>query len=76
LADITSLLNQVGGGQGAVVDPTLVDVKSQFWLGNTEIHLGRGIFVSSTLIQRSQNPLPSGNYTQIIWSRTGKMAAD
>lgn len=76
LADITSLLNQISGGQSISVDPALVDVKSQFWLGNTEIHLGRGIFLGSALIQRSLNPLPNGNYTQIIWSRAGKMAAD
>jgi general secretion pathway protein K len=76
LDEITTLLNSVGGGQGATIDAGLVDVKSQFWLANTEIRLGRGIFVSSALIQRSPTPLPGGNYTQVIWSQTGKLAAD
>jgi len=76
LDEIAALLNKVGGGQGATIDAGLVDVKSQFWLANTEIRLGRGIFVSSALIQRSITVLPEGNYTQVMWSRTGKMAID
>ena len=74
--EITGLLNKVGGAQGVAIDAGLVGVKSQFWLANTEIRLGRGIFVSSALIQRSPTALPGGNFTQVIWSRTGKMAAD
>ena len=74
--EITGLLNKIGGAQGVAIDPGLIDVKSQFWLANTEIRLGRGIFVSSALIQRSPTALPGGNYTQVIWSRTGKIAAD
>jgi len=76
LDEVTGLLNKVGGGQGATIDPGIVDVKSQFWLANSEIRLGRGIFVNSSLIQRSPTALPGGNVTQVIWSRTGKMAAD
>ena len=74
--EITGLLNKIGGAQGVAIDAGLIDVKSQFWLANTEIRLGRGIFVSSALIQRSPTALPGGNYTQVIWSRTGKIAAD
>ncbi|MBU3641345.1 type II secretion system minor pseudopilin GspK [Polynucleobacter sp. Fuers-14] len=76
LDEVTSLINKVGSGAGLAIDPALVDVKSQYWVGRTEIHLGRGIFVSSALIQRSPTPLPNGNLTQVIWSKTGKMAAD
>lgn len=76
LDEITGLLNKVGGGQGATIDAGLVDVKAQYWLANSEIRLGRGIFVSSALIQRSPTALPGGNFTQVIWSRTGRMTAD
>lgn len=76
LDEITGLLNKMGLGQGVTIDPTLVDVRSQFWLGRTEIRLGRGIFTSYALIQRSQTPLPSGNLTRVIWSRTGKTAIE
>jgi general secretion pathway protein K len=76
LDEITGLLNKMGLAQGVTIDAALVDVRSQFWLGRTEIRLGRGIFVSSALIQRSQTPLPSGNLTQVIWSRTGKTAIE
>jgi len=74
--EITALLNKTGGGAGVSIDASLVDVRSQFWLARSEIRLGRGIFNSSALIQRSQTPLPSGNFTQVIWSRTGKIAAE
>lgn len=76
LDEVTTLLNKVAGGQGTKIDAGMVDIKSQFWLANSEIRLGRGIFVGSTLIQRSPTALPGGNYTQVIWSRAGKMAAD
>jgi len=76
LDEITALLNKVGGAQGVTIDPVVIGVKSQFWLANTEIRLGGGIFVSSTLIQRSPTALTDGNFTQVIWSRTGKMFAD
>jgi general secretion pathway protein K len=74
--EITTLLNKMGASQGVTIDASLVDVRSQFWLARSEIRMGRGIFVSSALIQRSQNPLPSGNFTQVIWSKTGKVISD
>jgi general secretion pathway protein K len=70
--EINGLLNQPGGGQGASIDASMIDVKSQYWVASSEIRLGGSIFVSSTLISRSRTPLPSGNFTQVIWSKTGK----
>jgi general secretion pathway protein K len=72
--EITSLLNRLGANQGVTLDTALVQVRSQYWLARSEIRMGRGIFVSTALIERSQTPLPSGNFTQVIWNRTGKMA--
>jgi general secretion pathway protein K len=76
LDEVGSALNKVGGGQGLVNDSSLVDIKSQFWVADTEIKLGRGIFVGSALIQRSPTPSLNGNYTQVIWSKTGKRSAE
>ena len=74
--EITTILNKMGASQGVTIDASLVDVRSQYWLAGSEIRMGRGIFVSSALIQRSQNPLPSGNFTQVVWSKTGKAALE
>jgi general secretion pathway protein K len=74
--EITSLLNKLGGAQGIAIDASLLDVRSQYWLARSEIRMGRGIFVSSTLIQRSPSPMPSGNFTQVIWTKTGKIAIE
>lgn len=75
LDEVTSLLNKLGTSQGVTIDASLIDVRSRYWFARSEIHLGRGIFISSALISRSQSPLASGNFTQVIWSRTGKLAA-
>ena len=74
--EIVTLLNKMGASQGVSLDASLVDVRSQFWLARSEIRMGRGIFVSSSLIQRSLSPLPGGNFTQVIWSKTGKVLSD
>jgi general secretion pathway protein K len=74
--EITILLDRIGVSQGVTVDASLVDVRSQFWLAHSEIHMGRGIFVNSALIQRSPTPLPSDNFTQVIWSKTRKVISD
>jgi general secretion pathway protein K len=74
--EITALLNKLGSAQGVAIDASLVEIRSQYWLARSEIRMGRGIFVNSALIQRSQTPLPNGNFTQVIWSKTGKMALD
>ena len=74
--EIATLLNKMGASQGITIDASLVDVRSQFWMARSEIRMGRGIFVSSALIQRSPSPLPSGNFTQVIWNKTGKFATE
>ncbi len=74
--EITALLNKIGAGQGVSISSALIDVRSQYWLARSEIRLGRGIFASSALIQRSPTPLATGNYTQVIWNKTGKMNAE
>jgi general secretion pathway protein K len=74
--EITALLNKMGAGQGVSISSALIDVRSQYWLARSEIRLGRGIFASSALIQRSPTPLATGNYTQVIWNKTGKMNAE
>ena len=76
LDELRTSLNQADGTQASAIDASLLDVKSQFWLARSEIRLGRGIFISSTLIQRSPSPLPGGDFTQVIWSKTGRIAAD
>lgn len=76
LDELTALLNNIGVGQSVTIDSSLIDIRSQFWLARSEIRLGRGIFIGSALIQRSQAPLPSGNFTKVVWSRTGKMAIE
>ena len=76
LDELRTSLNQADGTQASAIDASLLDVKSQFWLARSEIRLGRGIFISSTLIQRSPSPLPGGDFTQVIWSKTGRIAAE
>lgn len=75
LDELTGLLNKLGASQGVTIDASLIDVRSQYWLARSEINLGRGIFISYALIQRSISPLASGNFTQVVWSRTGKISA-
>ena len=73
LDEITTLLTKSGAGAGVAVDGSLVNVKSQFWLAQSEIRLGSGIFVNSALIRRSPVPLPSGIFTQVIWNKSVRM---
>lgn len=83
--ELTALFNKMGisgvggmggSGQGISFNAALVDVRSQYWLARSEIRMGRGIFTHSALIQRSTTPLPTGNFTQVVWSKAGKMAVD
>lgn len=77
--ELTALLNKIGiggSGQGISLNAALVDVRSQYWLARSEIRMGRGIFIHSALIWRSSSPLPTGNYTQVVWSKAGKIAVD
>ena len=73
LDEITTLLTKAGAGTGVAVDGSLVNVKSQFWLAQSEIRLGSGIFVNAALIRRSPVPLPSGIFTQVIWNKSVRM---
>ena len=76
LDELTAILNKLGTTQSVKIDATLIDVKSQFWLARSEIRLGQGIFISSALIQRSRTALPSGNFSQVVWNKTGKTLAE
>jgi general secretion pathway protein K len=76
LDEVNALLNQLGGGQGATIEASLADVRSKYWIARSEIRLGRGIFTSTALIERSRTPLPDSNFTQVIWNRTGKMLVE
>ena len=69
LDELNTLMGRVAPG-GMSIDPTLVDLKSQFWLARTEIRLGRGIFKQLALIERFRTPLPNGNFTQVVWSKS------
>lgn len=76
LDELRTSLNQAAGTQASAIDASLLDVKSQFWLARSEIRLGRGLFISSTLIQRSPKALPDGDVTHVVWSKTGRIAAE
>ena len=76
LDELETSLNQAAGIQASAIDASLLDVKSQFWLARSEIRLGRGLFISYTLIQRSPKVLPGGDVTHVVWSKTGRIAAE
>jgi hypothetical protein len=70
LDGIAGALSKTGLAQNLVVNADLLDVKSQFWLLRTEIRMTSGIYVNSALIQRASTPAFSGNFTQVVWSRS------
>ena len=76
LNEISTLLTRSGAGINVSVDANLVNVSSQFWLANSEVKIGNGVFMNTSLIQRSLTPLPSGNYTQVIWNKTNRMLSE
>jgi len=76
LNEISTLLTRSGAGMNVIVDANLVNVNSQFWLANSEVKIGNGVFMNTSLIQRSLTPLPSGNYTQVIWNKTNRMLSE
>lgn len=76
LNDISALLTRSGAGINVIVDGNLVNINSQFWLANSQVKIGNGIFMNTSLIQRSSTPLPSGNYTQVIWNKTNRMLSE
>ncbi len=52
-----------------VIDNSQIDVKSQFWLAQSDIELSRSHFLNVTLIQRTSNLSEKGNSTQVIWTQ-------
>jgi general secretion pathway protein K len=75
LDEVSSLVSKVSPS-GTSIDPSLLDVKSSFWLARSEVRLGRGIFDYLALIERSRTPLSSGNYTQVVWSKSRKLPTE
>jgi len=75
-SDIVAALNRISVTQSSGIDISGLDVKSQFWLARTEVHLGRGVFNSEALIQRSSTPLPTGEFTQVIWNKSSRVLSE
>jgi general secretion pathway protein K len=75
-SDIVALLNRMSINQSAGLDLSGVDVKSQFWLARTEVRLGAGVFSGEALIQRSLTPLPTGEFTQVIWDKSNRILSE
>jgi general secretion pathway protein K len=75
LDEVSSLVSKVAPS-GAAMDLALLDVKSSFWLARSEVRLGRGIFNYLALIERSRTPLPTGNFTRVVWSKSGKLPSE
>jgi general secretion pathway protein K len=63
------LQSAVSSGSQMVLDNSQIDVKSQFWLAQSDIELGRSHFLNVTLIQRTDNLPEKGNSTQVIWTQ-------
>ena len=76
LNEISTILARSGAGINVIVDASLINVSSQFWLTNSEVKIGYSVFMNTSLIQRSLTPLPSGNYTQVIWNKTNRMLSE
>jgi general secretion pathway protein K len=75
LDEVSSLVSKVAPS-GTAMDLALLDVKSSFWLARSEVRLGRGIFNYLALIERSRTPLPTGNFTRVVWSKSGKLPSE
>ncbi|MBT8577911.1 type II secretion system minor pseudopilin GspK [Polynucleobacter paneuropaeus] len=76
LNEISTILARSGAGINVIVDTSLINVSSQFWLTNSEVKIGNGVFMNTSLIQRSLTPLTSGSYTQVIWNKTNRMLSE
>jgi general secretion pathway protein K len=76
LNEINKLLTRSGAGLNVTVDASLVNISSQFWIANSEVKIGNGVFKNASLIQRSSMPLPLGNYTQVIWNKTNRILSE
>lgn len=74
--DINALLTLSGAGSNVTLDASLVSINSQFWITDSEVKIGNSLFKNTSLIQRSSEPLPLGNYTQVIWNKTNRILSE
>lgn len=74
--EINTLLARSGAGSNVMVDASLVNINSQFWIADSAVKIGNGLFRNTSLIQRSSEPLPLGNYTRVIWNKTNRVLSE
>ena len=74
--EINTLLTRSGAGSNVMVDANLVNINSQFWIADSAVKIGNNLFKNTSLIQRSSEPLPLGNYTQVIWNKTNRILSE
>jgi general secretion pathway protein K len=76
VSEMNALLTRSGAGSNVTVDPSLVSINSQFWIADSAVKIGNSVFKNTSLIQRSSEPLPLGNYTQVIWNKTNRILSE
>lgn len=74
--EINTLLARSGAGSNVMVDASLVNINSQFWIADSAVKIGNGLFRNTSLIQRSSEPLTLGNYTRVIWNKTNRVLSE
>jgi general secretion pathway protein K len=74
--EINTLLARSGAGSNVMVDASLVNINSQFWIADSAVKIGNGLFRNKSLIQRSSEPFPLGNYTRVIWNKTNRVLSE
>jgi len=74
--EINALLARSGAGANVTVDASLVNINSQFWIADSAVTIGNGVYRNTSLIQRSSETLPLGNYTQVIWNKTNRILSE
>lgn len=76
VSEMNALLTRSGAGSNVTVDASLVSINSQFWIADSAVKIGNSVFKNTSLIQRSSEPLPLGNYTQVIWNKTNRILSE
>jgi general secretion pathway protein K len=76
VSEMNTLLTRSGAGSNITVDASLVSINSQFWIADSAVKIGNSVFKNTSLIQRSSEPLPLGNYTQVIWNKTNRILSE
>lgn len=76
ISEMNTLLTRSGAGSNVTVDASLVSINSQFWIADSAVKIGNSVFKNTSLIQRSSEPLPLGNYTQVIWNKTNRILSE